>query len=112
MDLIDRQAAIDAIERNTCNTQRAIDAVMGLPSAQREQRWIPCSTRLPDEEQWDDAFLVTVQCEHVDGWPDYVVCGAEYSAYGWDYLPNPIGAIKAVAWMPINVEPYTERREE
>ena len=35
-DLISRQAAIDAIERNSCNTQRAIDAVNALPSAQPE----------------------------------------------------------------------------
>ena len=35
-DQIDRQAAIDAIERNSCNTQRAIDAVKALPSAQPE----------------------------------------------------------------------------
>ena len=33
MDLIDRQAAIDALERNACNTQRAIEAVEALPSA-------------------------------------------------------------------------------
>ena len=41
-DLIERQAAIDAIERNSCNTQRAIDAVNALPSAQpqRTGRWI------------------------------------------------------------------------
>ena len=35
-DLIDRQAAIDAVERNSCNTQRAIDAVNALPSVQPE----------------------------------------------------------------------------
>ena len=35
-DTISRQAAIDAIERNSCNTQRAIDAVNALPSAQPE----------------------------------------------------------------------------
>lgn len=35
-DLIDRQDAIDAIERNSCNTQRVIDAVNALPSAQPE----------------------------------------------------------------------------
>ena len=32
-DLIDRQLAIDAIERNACNTQRIFDAVKALPSA-------------------------------------------------------------------------------
>jgi len=36
-DCISRQAAIDAVERNSCNTQRAIDAVNALPSAQPER---------------------------------------------------------------------------
>ena len=35
-DTIYRQAAIDAIERNACNTQRAIEAVKALPSVQPE----------------------------------------------------------------------------
>ena len=35
-DCISRQAAIEALERNSCNTQRAIDAVNALPSAQPE----------------------------------------------------------------------------
>ena len=42
--LIDRQAAIDAVERNACNTQRAIDAINALPSAQPERKpgeWVP-----------------------------------------------------------------------
>ena len=42
-DTISRQAAIDAVERNSCNTQRAIDAVNALPSAQPERKkgkWI------------------------------------------------------------------------
>ena len=33
-DLISRQAAVDAVERNACNTQRAIDAINNLPSEQ------------------------------------------------------------------------------
>ena len=44
MDLIDRQAAIDAVEKNACNTQRIMDAVNNLPSVQTEQQeghWIP-----------------------------------------------------------------------
>ena len=33
-DTISRQGAVDAVERNACNTQRAIDAINNLPSAQ------------------------------------------------------------------------------
>lgn len=36
-DLISRQAVIDAIEKNACNTQRIMDAVNNLPSIQSEQ---------------------------------------------------------------------------
>ena len=36
LDTISRQAAVDAVERNACNTQRAIDAINNLPSAQPE----------------------------------------------------------------------------
>jgi len=35
-DLISRQAAIDAVEKNACNTQRIMDAVNNLPPAQPE----------------------------------------------------------------------------
>ena len=35
-DLIDRQAAIDAVMRNACNTQRIYEAIKGVPSAQPE----------------------------------------------------------------------------
>ena len=36
-DLISRQAAIDAVEKNACNTQRIMDAVNNLPSVQPER---------------------------------------------------------------------------
>ena len=39
-DLISRQAAIDAVERNACNTQRIYDAIKDIPSAQ------------PDLDEW------------------------------------------------------------
>ncbi len=33
-DLIRRQAALDAVEKNSCNTQRIYEALKGLPSAE------------------------------------------------------------------------------
>ena len=36
IDLISRQAAIDAVMRNACNTQRIYEAIKGLPAAQSE----------------------------------------------------------------------------
>ena len=35
-DLISRQAAIDAVERNACNTQRIYDAIKDIQPAQPE----------------------------------------------------------------------------
>ena len=42
-DCISRQQAIDAVEKNACNTQRIMDAVNNLPSVQPERKtghWI------------------------------------------------------------------------
>ena len=57
-DLISRQAAIDAMEesKRIYVDRRVIigkmqDIVSNLPSAQPEQRWIPCSERLPEIKQ-------------------------------------------------------------
>ena len=43
-DLIERQAAIDAVMRNAYNTQRIYEAIKALPPAQPERlkgHWIP-----------------------------------------------------------------------
>lgn len=70
-DLINRQDAIDALKQHYWDSelQKAkddpcvIDAmtdldiriIKALPSSQTEQRWIPCSERLPEE--WRDVLL-------------------------------------------------------
>jgi len=61
-DLISRRAALDAVEKNACNTQRIMDAVNNLPSAQPEP--------LTDKEQ--RIFLAAMRreekvCKQVDG---------------------------------------------
>lgn len=60
-DLIDRQRAINAVERNACNTQRAIDAINGLPSEIRPIGYQDCS----------NAMLMM--------WMDNVVTDGEYN---------------------------------
>ncbi|MDY6296630.1 MAG: DUF551 domain-containing protein [Schwartzia succinivorans] len=49
-DLISRQAAIDAIYHHlpSVSRTRARTMLHEVPSAQPEQRWIPCSERLPE----------------------------------------------------------------
>lgn len=61
MDLIDRAEAIDACEKNLVmevslpdglynqGVRNCINRLKGLPPAQPEQSWIPCSERLPEE---------------------------------------------------------------
>ena len=68
-DLIERQAAIDAftgvvILEPAQSAKKYIDGVIeriqNLPSVQPEQRWIPCSERLPEKEGW---YITTVESE-------------------------------------------------
>lgn len=79
-----------------------------LPSA---PQWNPCSERLPSNEDYDETFTVTIQCEHHDGWDDYVTGYAEWTPHGWDIQSYYIGQIKVVAWMPLP-KPYKESENE
>ena len=82
-----------------------------LPSAQPEHRWIPVTERLPEHPENDDYYLVTIQCEHYDGWDDYVTGLAEWTKHGWDEMSCYIGQIKVVAWMPLP-EPWKGDTQE
>ncbi len=64
--------------------------------------WIPVEKERPKE---DGEYIVTIQCEHVDGWDDYVTGFAEWNGDGWDLVSYYLGQIKAVAWMPLP-EPF------
>ena len=93
-DCISRQAAIDAV--NTAlfpkiNTAKdAEKALMGLPSAQPEQRWIPCDDCDPEESGY---YIVTEKIAE-DVWK---VGLRWYSTeHGWHWSENLI-----LAWMPL-----------
>ena len=139
-DLISRQAAIDALreefKRVPTSAIRAMQAVENLPSAQPEQRWIPCSERLPE-----DTVIVTVEtktfkhryvCEAVwiprwskkaeyDNWEDcseynededefYVLEGWYERVHNWDEYSFIGIEDKVIAWKPIE-EPYRGEQE-
>jgi len=115
-DLISRQAAID------CEYQvkiiNDIEYVMlsevqmkmrKLPSAQPEQRWIPCSERLPEEY---GEFLVTMteKAKAKDLGFDIdetYIRKMRYNSNGWQlprHIPSWINeAVKdeVLAWMPL-----------
>ena len=125
--LINRQDAIDALTEDKeminavldsltldYNTRRDqeqrrgqinedIETIKALPSAQSEQRWIPCSERLPD--MWDERYLVSLAWGGI-GVMEYKSTG--FHTYG-SFTPVPIESI--TAWMPLP-EPYAERRTD
>ena len=126
-DLISRQAAIEAVRAylSDCCVEDGDYHASGieyelnnLPSAQPEQRWIPCSERLPEERDW----YLGIFKEPDTGWinPIPFICdyllGTKTKATtkeGWilkghtdreeyiDYYFN----LECVAWMPLP-EPY------
>lgn len=88
-DTISRQMAIDAVSDCGICIQRIVD----LPSAQPEQRWIPCSERLPENGYW----LWSAKGGEVQ--KDFYWDGHWENAEKYGY--------EVVAWMPLP-EPYKE----
>ena len=99
-DLINRQDAIDALreqfKRNTPIAIRAKLTVEGVPSAQPEPQWIPCSERLPEEDQICIVTDDTQRCAYEYGFHN----DTYDEVNGWTYLGH-----KIIAWMPLP-EPY------
>lgn len=132
-DLIDRQAAIDVLAKmmprsfTPDGTHPAdevifraqevyvdcIETLEILPSAQPEQRWIPCSERLPDIKEHHCSEPCIVYCEN----GAYGFAELEENIFGqvgWncerdDEYHEPLG--KVLAWMPLP-EPYKEESEK
>ena len=122
-DLISRQAAIDALAKNMPSwttpdgsgqfdhdiqvTDEAyvdcMQIIHDMPSAQPEQRWIPCSERMPKVGQdilMSVGGMYTAEgCLREDG---------DWAQFRWDTIQRKdmVGA-----WMPLP-EPYKERRTD
>jgi hypothetical protein len=81
-DAVSRQAVIDAVERNSCNTQRAIDAVNALPSVQPE----PCS----------DAISRQGAIDHFKSIADATSIGNKYNEGFVDGLNFAVGHLETM----------------
>lgn len=131
-DLISRQAAIDALQKEInkgippfddvmgsirCGVRLARNIIEDLPSAQPEQRWIPCNERMPDEDYWTganfqysaDVLMTVYNAEDEETIIDY-----GHTANGSWYSDTTDGLVppwwKVLAWMPLP-EPYKEGEE-
>ena len=118
-DLIDRQAAIDAVSRG-CKELRGIFAeceknLNELPSAEPERKtggWIPCSERLPEKHQMvlttikgvdlfrecvDKNFFEALATAQKRTWVSVGYLGDD-GWYGADGFPQ---IVQPIAWMPL-----------
>lgn len=108
-DCISRQEALDEWNRLSERGRTEFDQVlMMLPSTESEQRWIPCSERLPELEKksyWvctDDGY----QCEC--RWTNVNVLWTNLTTdWHWNIFDLP-QYCKVAAWMPLP-EPYEGR---
>ena len=117
-DPIERQAAIDAVNRLSLGETDAVrlamriaDYLIRMPSAQPEQ-WIPCSERLPDIGEHYVSEPCIVYCSN----GAYGFAELEENIFGqvgWDCerddeYHEPLGEV--IAWMPLP-EPYKGEQE-
>ena len=129
-DLISRQVAIDTIRASTSKyngfmrmemytDDDAVEAINGVPSAQPEPYWIPCSERLPEYMEsvltWDGncycvekriPYICDDDGEHIEG--DWWVSD-DYDDVESDYYPN-LRDGACIAWMPLP-KPYEGRQD-
>lgn len=100
-DLIDRQAAIEALKPCAGVGNRALDKLRALPSA--EPQWIPCSERLPE----DGKIVLVSACFF-----EPLVFRAYLEGGEWIGEEATHWSQESVyAWMPLP-KPYEERRED
>jgi hypothetical protein len=136
-DLIDRQAAIDYcyqlinveyqqgsdemnyVQERVSQTETILHHLEFMPSAQPEQRWIPCSERLPDAEDCPMDCMVTRRSKYVGNYTDMAVAEADgtWTHENWKAITIKGKATcistrdaDIIAWMPL-LEPYKGEEE-
>ena len=128
-DSISRQSAIDAVRKNTFRLTFAEEqnceghvawsaeavysdvmegALLELPSAQPEPKWIPVTERLPEEEKKRYWVCTDTEYQCECRWTNNRFGMGEFDEWGWSIFDIPHYS-HVVAWMPLP-EPYREER--
>lgn len=117
-DLISRQAAINTV-RKSKDKSEAHRMLIQLPSAQPEQRWIPCSERIPEKYgeyriTWttsasEKRFVGDCEYEVYSEW-DAVRGGFKGQWLLEDYI-KAYPDVHVIAWKPLE-EPYRPEGEK
>ena len=142
-DIISRQAAVIAVTAGSISTatvfgrteegmtaaKEIIRAIKSIPSAQPEQRWIPCSERLPEDlEEVNVTWVNHIPEPYYDFLKDKPFTGSAvyyrgewfwYSSrcvdilaeYGVNDMDKVDDGVEITAWMPLP-EPYKEKQDE
>ena len=68
--------------------------------ALKQNRWIPCSERLPEE---NGQYLIAVKYVHVDGYDDIYAEHGDWADGKWDmFCFGHCGKVESIlAWMPL-----------
>lgn len=108
-DLIDRQAAIDALTQRAkflwdrfhepCNISGMIDAIDSVPSAQPEQRWHPFTSAYGPDPKEPGTYLLTREGK------DSGIRWVEMRYYNGVYFETGDFINKMIAWAEVP-DPY------
>ena len=117
-DLISRQAVLDALKEyevvesdNFTKTDiitmmtigtiaNCIEAIVDLPSAEPERRWIPVTEALPEEENKSYWICTDTGYQCKCRWTNNIYGIYESNEWGWSIFDIP-QYTKVVAWMPL-----------
>ena len=122
MRLIDADAAIKALTEYGngravyIGVEEAVRRIEDLPSIQPEQRWIPCSERMPEEHEWigtkrfgttiSDEVYVTFEAPDGQRFTDHISFqNGKLSTSDAERMRVWYKGAKPIAWKPLP-EPY------
>lgn len=114
MELIERQAAIDALGtitmyKGSIPHDTAVMKIEQLPSAQPNQRWTPVAEGLPEKKEKKYWICTDSKYQCQAKWTnDRYGFGRLSEYWGWVGIPQ---YTTVVAWMPLP-EPYKEEKKK